>query len=394
MTSSKYKYVVKPFHQGSVIFREGQPGKAAYLIKTGKVVIYRTLDNQDVVLETLGQGAVFGEIAVITGEPRAASAKAAEYCELVVIDNEYLSQALKECPPIIQNMTTLLFDRLRATTAKLTTAPTSNTFMTVCYMLELLGRANRRPPQVGKDGKPLPPSRSVALSYAETCKYIKKIVPISQMEIDQEIKKLESINALESSTHKINGSLYNRTITIRDLDQLLPSAEKFMQTWQGSLPFEAQDRNFLDIMDFAERVGSTLEMIYQKVGNAEIPENLLFVPRQEAMAWVGEVGKDFLKTTKKKKHRLENISTVDDVLLVDDATLQEVFDKLGHYKLAILLTMASGQGKQKILGNMSRNIAQVVLSEAKLHVNADPLESQDIEAELIRLIKEQKGLTT
>jgi CRP-like cAMP-binding protein len=79
-------YESRSFTAGRVIFREGDPGREAYLIKRGRVTLSRLLEGTETVLDTLTPGAVFGEMAVLGEGPRSATAVAAEEAELVVID--------------------------------------------------------------------------------------------------------------------------------------------------------------------------------------------------------------------------------------------------------------------------------------------------------------------
>lgn len=96
---------VKAFYENQVIFKEGQQGDVAYLIKTGKVTIYKTIDNEHKILDLLGPGEVFGEMGLITDLPRTACASASEYCDLVIIDKETLHRMLKQSPKLVQAIT-------------------------------------------------------------------------------------------------------------------------------------------------------------------------------------------------------------------------------------------------------------------------------------------------
>ena len=67
---------------GEWVFREGDPGDAMYVVRAGRIEI---VDAEGKVFRELGKGAAIGELALITGEPRAASIRAARDCELVEI---------------------------------------------------------------------------------------------------------------------------------------------------------------------------------------------------------------------------------------------------------------------------------------------------------------------
>ena len=63
------------------MFAEGDEGDKMYVIRSGEVEIVR--DGQ--VVETLSPGGIFGEMALIDGSPRAATARAKTACEVAPI---------------------------------------------------------------------------------------------------------------------------------------------------------------------------------------------------------------------------------------------------------------------------------------------------------------------
>jgi predicted acylesterase/phospholipase RssA/CRP-like cAMP-binding protein len=71
---------------GSVVCREGEAGDAMFLIVSGEVEITQAATNEP--LQQLHRGDFFGEIALIQGTPRIASATAVSTCEVLRIDKE------------------------------------------------------------------------------------------------------------------------------------------------------------------------------------------------------------------------------------------------------------------------------------------------------------------
>jgi EmrB/QacA subfamily drug resistance transporter len=67
---------------GEWVFREGDAGDAMYVVRAGRIEV---VDGEGRVIRELGKGAAVGELALITGETRAASIRAARDCELVQI---------------------------------------------------------------------------------------------------------------------------------------------------------------------------------------------------------------------------------------------------------------------------------------------------------------------
>jgi hypothetical protein len=84
----------KSFEEGEIILREGEPGDAAYMITVGSCRAYRTVDGREETLGTMGVGDVFGEMALLLYEPRAASVSALEPVTVVVVDKQTLAEGL------------------------------------------------------------------------------------------------------------------------------------------------------------------------------------------------------------------------------------------------------------------------------------------------------------
>ena len=76
------------FKKGDVIFNERDEGEEMYFIDSGEVQIVKTIDDVDVNLASLGSGDFLGEMALITGSKRVASAIASTDCDLHVMDKD------------------------------------------------------------------------------------------------------------------------------------------------------------------------------------------------------------------------------------------------------------------------------------------------------------------
>jgi CRP/FNR family cyclic AMP-dependent transcriptional regulator len=77
------------FRRGEVIFHAGDPGDALFIIVSGDVKISLPSETGDeAILATLRPGAVFGELALLDGAPRSASATALGPTETVVLPRD------------------------------------------------------------------------------------------------------------------------------------------------------------------------------------------------------------------------------------------------------------------------------------------------------------------
>lgn len=86
----------KSYRPGQVIFSEGATGDFAYLVRDGRVELLADRDNGRVRIAILGPGSLFGELALIDGSARMATAKALEPTSCNLIDKSLLERKLKQ----------------------------------------------------------------------------------------------------------------------------------------------------------------------------------------------------------------------------------------------------------------------------------------------------------
>ena len=82
------------FAPGSVIIREGDVGDAAYMIVSGRCKVSRRVGDGHEVLGSMGAGDVFGEVALLLEEPRAATIEAEDNVTVLVLDQRTLAAGL------------------------------------------------------------------------------------------------------------------------------------------------------------------------------------------------------------------------------------------------------------------------------------------------------------
>lgn len=105
----------KYFKQNEIIFHEGDIGDCAYIIEKGQVEIYVKSSSGDIQLAQLGPGEFFGEISVIDGSPRSASAVATQACELITVSSESISERVDSADPIVRMLVSTHSKRTRST---------------------------------------------------------------------------------------------------------------------------------------------------------------------------------------------------------------------------------------------------------------------------------------
>jgi CRP-like cAMP-binding protein len=99
----------RTYPRGEVIFREGEPGDEMYAVQQGWV----DLTVGGTVVETVAPGGIFGEMSLIDGAPRSATAIAGEDCRVLPIDEKRFNFLTQNTPNFAINVLRVISQRLR-----------------------------------------------------------------------------------------------------------------------------------------------------------------------------------------------------------------------------------------------------------------------------------------
>ena len=100
--------------RGQSVFTEGDPGGPVYLVTSGKVKISGwTSTGGEGLLAVLGPGHIFGELSILDGEPRSASAQALGRATVEELTQERLRELIDDRPEVALWMLQQLARRLR-----------------------------------------------------------------------------------------------------------------------------------------------------------------------------------------------------------------------------------------------------------------------------------------
>ena len=107
---------VRRLRGGQVLFAQGDPGSAAYVVAEGAIKLsWPGRDGEELVVRTVRAGELFGELALLDGEPRSAWAEAIGSTQLVVVAQEPWQQLLRQ-PSVVRAVLADLAGRVRVTT--------------------------------------------------------------------------------------------------------------------------------------------------------------------------------------------------------------------------------------------------------------------------------------
>jgi CRP/FNR family transcriptional regulator, cyclic AMP receptor protein len=109
----------KEFSRGTVLFKEGEPGKEMYVLQSGRVTISKHVRDVEKVLAVLGPGEFFGEMAIISNKPRNASATVSEDAKLLVIDPKTFEGMIRGNSEIAVRLIKKLAERLSEADAQI-----------------------------------------------------------------------------------------------------------------------------------------------------------------------------------------------------------------------------------------------------------------------------------
>lgn len=103
----------KVFYAGDVVFREGDEGNFAYLVESGAIEIFKTMEGERVSLSTFSKGEIFGEMALVDNSARMASAMAVEETGVVVITRVMFEKRLRPSDKFVKGLIRVLVTNLR-----------------------------------------------------------------------------------------------------------------------------------------------------------------------------------------------------------------------------------------------------------------------------------------
>jgi CRP/FNR family cyclic AMP-dependent transcriptional regulator len=108
------------FKKGDAIFYEGDPGQMLYIVESGNIRIYlQCEDGQETSVTVCTSGDIFGELAVIDGLPRSASAIAMEDSVVLGLNREQFREYTRRYPQVAFNFLKALSVRVRSSTQQI-----------------------------------------------------------------------------------------------------------------------------------------------------------------------------------------------------------------------------------------------------------------------------------
>jgi CRP-like cAMP-binding protein len=107
------------FERGEILFHQGSIGSVLYIVVTGQVRIFTISESgQELTLKIYKEGEFLGELALLDGLPRSASAQAMRPTTTLTLHRSAFLHTIAACPPIAAAMLEAVAARLRQTNAQ------------------------------------------------------------------------------------------------------------------------------------------------------------------------------------------------------------------------------------------------------------------------------------
>jgi CRP-like cAMP-binding protein len=147
---------VRDVPANTILFSVDQPGEIAYIIRRGTVKVHsEQADGSDVILAILGKGELLGELGLIDGLGRSATAVTMEHTRLAWMDRTTFLECLQKMPGMAHNMVNVLSRRLRLANAQIESLATQDVAARIACQVIALARQYGEPGEGGRIVIPL-----------------------------------------------------------------------------------------------------------------------------------------------------------------------------------------------------------------------------------------------
>jgi CRP-like cAMP-binding protein len=133
------------FRRNEVIFHQGDPGDALHVITAGSVkIVLPSPEGEEAIIATLREGDFFGELSLLDGEPRSATAVAVDATETLTLPRAVFHELLDQHPELRDALFSALTRLLRRLTRH----------VEELHFLDLAGRLAARLAQLARQAEP------------------------------------------------------------------------------------------------------------------------------------------------------------------------------------------------------------------------------------------------
>jgi CRP-like cAMP-binding protein len=196
------------FRRGEVLFHEGDPGDALFVVASGAVkVVVPSEDGEEAILATLRRGDFLGELALLDGAPRSASAVALEATEALALPRDQFLALVATDPAIRDALMASLAGELRRLT----------THVAELHFLDLTGRLAARLARLAEEHGDHLPDGSVRLDAPLTQSDLAAMIGATRQSVNKLLGEFEADGLLK---------MERDVIVVPDVDRLARAARR------------------------------------------------------------------------------------------------------------------------------------------------------------------------
>ena len=182
------------FRRGEVLFHEGDPGDALFVVASGAVkVVVPSEDGEEAILATLRRGDFLGELALLDGAPRSASAIALEATETLALPRDQF-RALVASEPAIRDA---LLASVAAELRRLTT------HVAELHFLDLTGRLASRLTRLAEEHGERQPNGEIRLDAPLTQTDLAAMIGATRQSVNKLLGEFEADGLLRMERDSI-----------------------------------------------------------------------------------------------------------------------------------------------------------------------------------------------
>jgi CRP/FNR family cyclic AMP-dependent transcriptional regulator len=196
------------FRRGEVLFHEGDPGDALFVVASGAVkVVVPSEDGEEAILATLRRGDFLGELALLDGAPRSASAIALEPTEALTLPREQFRALVAGEPAIRDALLAAVAGELRRLT----------THVAELHFLDLTGRLAARLARLADEHGERQPNGEIRLDAPLTQSDLAAMIGATRQSVNKLLGEFEADGLLR---------MERDSIVVPDLARLLETAHR------------------------------------------------------------------------------------------------------------------------------------------------------------------------
>jgi CRP/FNR family transcriptional regulator, cyclic AMP receptor protein len=182
------------FRRGEVLFHEGDPGDALFIVASGAVkVVVPSEDGEEAILATLRRGDFLGELALLDGAPRSASAVALEATEALALPRDQFLGLVASQAAIRDALLASLSGELRRLT----------THVAELHFLDLTGRLAARLARLAQDHGERQPDGSIRLDAPPTQSDLASMIGSTRQSVNKLLGEFEADGLLRMERDSI-----------------------------------------------------------------------------------------------------------------------------------------------------------------------------------------------